>query len=77
MSEFEKWEFGCLRWCEFASGLGVDLITSANLDLDKYAWGFSEEYTHTPDRLMDGREVAGYHLMIKDGKVSGGPFIPK
>lgn len=75
-NDFEKWEFGCLKWCEFASQLGVELITAANLDLGKYEWGFSEEYKQTPQRLMDGREVAGYHLMIHDGKVTGGPFIP-
>ena len=73
---FEKWEFGCLTWCEFASNLGVKLISEANLDLNKYEWGFSEEYKATPERLMDGQEIAGYHLMIHDGKVSGGPFIP-
>jgi len=74
--QFEQWEFGCLAWCEFASRLGVKLISEANLDLDRFNWGFSEEYKQTPARLMDGREIAGYHLMIKDGKVSGGPFIP-
>jgi len=73
---FEKWEFGCLTWCKFASNLGVKLISEANLDLSEYEWGFSEEYKETPERLMDGREIAGYHLMIHDGKVSGGPFIP-
>jgi hypothetical protein len=73
---FDQWEFGCLAWCEFASALGVKLISEANLDLGKYQWGFSEEYKQTPTRLMDGRQVAGYHLMIKDGRVSGGPFIP-
>lgn len=25
---------------------------------------------------MDGRDLAGYHLMIHDGEVSGGPGIP-
>ena len=77
VSELEKWEFGCLRWCEFASGLGIKLITRANVDLHNCEWGFSEKYTHTPERLMDGRKLAGYHLMIKDGKISGGPFIPQ
>ena len=76
MVELQKWEFGSLAWCEFASELGVSLIRNANLNLDKTAWGFSEEYLATPDRLMDGREVAGYHLMIRDGVVSGGPLIP-
>jgi hypothetical protein len=74
---FEKWEFGCLAWCEFASKLGVQLIGNANLDLNRYAWGFSEEYKAIPARLLDGREVAGYHLMVKDGEVSGGPCIPE
>jgi hypothetical protein len=76
LTELAKWEFGSLAWCEFASDLGVTLIRSANLDLDRYTWGFSEEYLAIPDRLLDGREVAGYHLMITDGQVSGGPFIP-
>lgn len=76
MSQTEKLEFGCLAWCEFASGLGVKLITQANLDLGRFNWGFSEEYKQTPARLMDGRDIAGYHLMVKDGQVSGGPYIP-
>lgn len=75
--DFEKWEFGCLKWCQFASRLGVKLISEAGLDLGKYDWGFSEEYRQTPERLMDGRDVAGYHLMVHNGKVSGGPFIPE
>lgn len=77
MAELEKWEFGSLAWCEFAADLGVNLIRNADLDLDRFAWGFSEEYLATPARLMDGRAVAGYHLMIKDGAVSGGPCIPE
>lgn len=77
MSEFEKWEFGSLPWCEFASRLGVQLIRGANLDLNSYTWGFSEEYLAIPDRLLDDRELAGYHLMIKNGDVTGGPTIPE
>jgi hypothetical protein len=76
MDEFEKWEFGCLAWCQFASKLGVVLIRNSNLDLEQYSWGFSEEYLAVPERLMDGRELAGYHLMIKDGEVRGSPTIP-
>lgn len=35
--------------------------------------GFGEIYTHPPARLsMDGREIAGYWFMVKNGKVSGG-----
>ncbi len=74
--QIEKLEFGCLAWCEFASRLGIKLISNANLELKRFSWGFSEEYKQTPLRLMDGRDIAGYHLMIKDGEVSGGPFIP-
>jgi len=77
LDDIERWEFGCLAWCDFASRLGVELIRNANLDLNNYDWGFSEEYKQTPARLMDGREVAGYHLMINNGEVSGGPSIPE
>ena len=77
MSEFEKWEFGCLKWCKFASQLGVTRITNAKLELAKYSWGFSERYPNIPKRLLDNRNFAGYHLMIVNGKVSGGPSIPE
>lgn len=77
MAKLDKWEFGSLEWCEFASNLGVNLIRRAELELDRFEWGFSEEYLATPDRLMDGRNVAGYHLMIRGGELSGGPFIPE
>jgi len=77
MNDLEKWEFGSLEWCQFAGETGVKLINQVNLDLDKYEWGFSEEYTHIPKRLLAGREKAGYHFMIHNGKVSGGASIPK
>lgn len=54
----------------------MQLIQNADLDLDSFAWGFSEEYLAIPDRLLDGRELAGYHLMIKNGEISGGPTVP-
>jgi len=76
MNDIEKWEFGSLEWCKFAGETGVKLINQANLDLDRYEWGFSEEYTHIPKRLLAGREKAGYHFMIKNGKVSGGASLP-
>lgn len=76
MDGLEKWEFGSLAWCEFASSLGVQLIQNADLNLEQFSWGFSEEYLAIPDRLLDDRELAGYHLMISNGKVSGGPTIP-
>jgi len=71
----EKWEFGSLEWSQYASGIGVRLLEEGNLDLSKYNWGFSEEYTHAPERLHGGREKAGFQFMIKDGKISGGAVI--
>ena len=73
----ERWEFGSVDWVKYASSLGVRLFEESGLDLSKYEWGFSEEYTHIPERLLAGREMAGYHLMIHDGKVSGGITIPE
>jgi len=75
-SQDEKWEFGSAEWCQFAAELGVRLIEEANLDLSKYEWGFSEEYTHIPERLLAGRDRAVYHFMIHNGKVSGGASLP-
>jgi len=77
INQEEKWEFGSLEWCQFAAGIGVKLLNEANLDLSKYQWGFSEEYTHIPERLLAGREKAGFHFMIKDGKISGGASLPE
>ncbi len=76
MNDLEKWEFGSLEWCKFAAETGVKLLNQANLDLDKYEWGFSEEYTHIPKRLLAGREKVGFHFMIHNGKVSGGASLP-
>jgi len=76
MNDLEKWEFGSLEWCQFAAETGVKLIKQANLDLNKYEWGFSEEYTHIPKRLLAGRDKVGWHFMIKNGKVSGGASLP-
>jgi hypothetical protein len=76
MNDIEKWEFGSLEWCKFAAETGVNLINQANLDLNKYEWGFSEEYTLIPKRLSAGRDIAGWHFMIQNGKVSGGASLP-
>jgi len=73
----ERWEFGSLVWCQSAAKLGVRLFRESNLDLSKYEWGFSEEYTYMPERLLAGRDKAGYHLMIHNGKVSGGASLPE
>ena len=74
--EHQQWEFGSIEWVEYAAGLGVALFEQSELDLSRYEWGFSEEYTHIPDRLLAGRSTAGYHLMVSGGKVSGGPSLP-
>ena len=74
--QIERWEFGSIEWVEYASGLGVSLLEQAELDLSRYEWGFSEEYTNIPERLLAGRDKAGYHLMIQNGKVSGGASLP-
>ena len=75
MNELEKWEFGSLKWCEFAAKTGVELVNQSILDLSKYEWGFSEEYTHLPKRLLAGRDRVGWHFMIHNGKVSGGASL--
>jgi hypothetical protein len=72
----KNWEFGSQPWVQYAANLGVSIIGQSDLDLTKYEWGFSEEYTNIPERLLAGREKAGYHLMIHNGQISGGPTLP-
>ncbi len=72
-----KWEFASAEWCDYAAKMGMKMLEAADLDLSKYNWAFSEEYTYTPERLMAGRERAGYYFMIKDGKISGGEGVPQ
>ncbi|KKL66465.1 hypothetical protein LCGC14_2144700, partial [marine sediment metagenome] len=76
MNDIEEWEFGSLEWCKFAAETGVNLINQANLDLNKYEWGFSEDYIFIPKRLLAGRDKVGWHFMIHNGKVSGGASLP-
>ncbi len=73
----QRWEFAQEEWCEYAAQMGKKMIEAGNLDLSKYNWAFTEEYAHTPERLMAGRDVAGYYIMIKDGKVSAGAGVPQ
>ena len=70
-------EFGSKAWCEACAEAGVKMLEEASLppDLD---WGFSEIYTHAPERLLPkGREMSAYFFMVKDGKVSGGDGAPE
>jgi len=53
------------------------MLRDANVDLSKYNWAFGDKYAHTPTRLMNGREVAGYLFIIKAGKISGGTGVPQ
>jgi len=70
-------EFGSREWCEACAAGGVTLLEDANLPAD-LEWGFTEDYTHPPTRLLaDGREKAAYYIMVKDGKVSGGDGVPE
>ena len=76
-SNEEKWEFGSLEWCRFAGELGVRLLKESGLELHRYEWGFSEIYTHLPERLMAGRDQAGFHFHVTGGEVSGGAGVPE
>lgn len=71
------WEFASLEWCQHCGELGAKLLSESDIDLNRYSWGFSEEYTRTPERLMAGREAAGYYFMIKDGEATGGAGLPE
>ena len=70
-------EFGSKSWCEACAAAGVSLLEDANLDLGGVAWGFSEIYTHCPDRLLEGRDESAYFIMVKDGAISGGGGAPE
>ena len=69
-------EFGSRQWCEACGEWSVKQLEEANLPADM-AWGFSEVYTHLPERLMpEGPEVAGYYIMVKDTEISAGDGAP-
>ncbi len=69
-------EFGSKPWGEACAAHSVTILEAENLSTD-LAWAFTEHYTHPPARLMEGgREKAGYYIIVKDGKVSGGDGIP-
>jgi len=70
-------EFGSSQWCEASAHYGVQILRNANLPED-IVWGFSETYTHAPERILDGgRGQSSYHIMVKNGEVSGGEGAPK
>ena len=73
----QRWEFAQEEWCWYAGKIGAKLLEASDLDLSKVNWGFTEEYAHTPKRLMGDREVAGFYIMVKDGVISGGAGVPQ
>lgn len=72
----QLYEFGQREWCQALSDHGQRLLILAaeagKLDLSRFEWGFSEEYTNCPERLLDRREAATWWIMVRKGKVSGG-----
>ena len=61
-------EFGSKAWCEACAAGGAQLLEEANLPAD-IEWGFSEDYTHPPARLLEGgREKAAYCIMVKTAR---------
>ena len=70
-------EFGSQQWCDACARYGAQILRDANLPAD-IEWGFSEIYTHAPERLLgEGREKSAYHIMVKNGEVSGGDGAPQ
>ena len=68
-------EFGSKAWGEACVKYGIQLLEEGDIPSDTN-WGFSEDYSYPPARLMEGgREKAGYYLMVKDGVISGGDGI--
>jgi hypothetical protein len=70
-------EFGSKEWGEACAAASVKILEAANLPKD-FEWAFTECYTHPPARLMEGgRKQAGYYILVKDGKISGGDGEPE
>jgi len=70
-------EFGSKEWCEACAEYGVKILEAWDIPAG-LEWGFSEIYTHLPDRLLsDEWPQGGYHFMVKNGVVSGGAGVPE
>ena len=70
-------EFGSKEWGEACAAASVKILEAANLPED-FEWAFTECYTDPPARLMEGgRKQAGYYILVKDGKISGGDGEPE
>ena len=70
-------EFGSKEWGEACAAAAVKILQAADLP-ESFEWAFTECYTHPPARLMQGgRQKAGYYVMVKDGKITGGDGEPE
>lgn len=68
-------EFGSKAWGEACVEAATKILEAANLPAS-INWAFTEHYTHPPARLMEGgRTRSGYHLIVKEGVVSGGDGV--
>ena len=63
-------EFGSKEWIEATIAAAVRILEAAKLPPD-VEWALTEHYTCPPARLLQGgRELAGSHIIVKDGKVT-------
>ena len=68
-------EFGSKAWGEACVEGAIRILEAVDLP-SSITWAFTEHYTHPPARLMEsGRTSAGYWLIVKDGKVTGGDGV--
>ncbi|MEM7365167.1 MAG: hypothetical protein AAF525_14180 [Pseudomonadota bacterium] len=68
-------EFGSKAWGEACAEGAIRILQAANLP-SSITWAFTEHYTHPPARLMEGgRDNAGYYVIVKEGKVTGGDGV--
>ena len=70
-------EFGSKPWCEACAAAAVQILKEESYPKD-FVWAFTEHYTHPPARFLEnGRSMAAYYIMIKDGEVTGGDGAPE
>lgn len=68
-------EFGSVAWGEAVVEQAIKMLEAADLPAS-ITWALTEDYTYPPARLLEGgRKQAGYYLMVKEGKVSGGDGV--
>ena len=61
-------EFGSKAWCQACADYGTRILEQSDLPSD-LSWGFSEIYTHAPERLLSpDRKESGYHFRSERAK---------